>query len=209
MIALLTTLISVLGGIAIALITTNKATEAVKRSNEVASLTLVDKTSEVLYLLSEVRNTLEAKRVLLLRIENGTLTDMKSNKFVSVVAESFGPPMRSSKPLFQKYPADDAYKNMVTRLVNKDSHMLITEEMELGFLRTYYLAVGVVCSYVFPIYKRDENILWFGSVSFLSMRDENDPMFALMVDRMKHEISTILSILPEVGGHNPTIDKTK
>ena len=63
MIALLIALIGLLGTLGAAWLSSRHTLNTIKRHAEVARITLIDKTADILYLLSECKSELDAKRV--------------------------------------------------------------------------------------------------------------------------------------------------
>lgn len=159
---------------------------------------ILSKAREVGYLLGWARMTVGAKRCVLVRVENGKIRDADSTKFISVVDESYEPPMSGSHELFQRYRTDAAYKQIFQSILSEESLCIPTSAFSSGFLKNYYEAVGIAYSIAFRVYE-SERQLWYVSLSFTEEIDHIESKVANVIDTLKHKIGRVLEENPEVG----------
>lgn len=104
---------------------------------------------EIAKKLDELKHSIKAPRVLLLKATNGGgLPNGEKPVYVTIYDEHNDSSITNIRDKVQKLPTDTAYNKMLLTILNKGCQFYETRDMEQGMLRTFYQGDGIICSYV-------------------------------------------------------------
>ena len=101
---------------------------------------------EVYTVIGELNNTLQADRVMILKVTNGGgIPSAGCTLYSSVVWETFGKKLGSMRDDWNAQPLDENYISIISEIFQKGFCYLKTEEIGEGDLRDLYQAQGIKC----------------------------------------------------------------
>lgn len=161
-------------------------------------------TKEFVGCLNQHHALLRAKRGLIIRVDNnGDVTKKEGQKYLTVLAESYYPPLTSAKVSFRRYPADDWYREMLDRLLQEGTLHVRPNEVG-GFLADYYESKGIVFSEVGLLYVAPDR-RYMLIVSFNFREPDYNPDTAehrSLFEQARYQIAQYVEEHPFLGDHD-------
>ena len=119
--------------------------------------------------LHTLSNEINCPRVLLLYVNDGTgFADVGKPLEINIYDEAIDSNMESHLHLIDATITDYRYNVMLRELHNDNDQFIITSEMEDSLLRSFYLQMNIVCSYVFKVGQVGDSF-YYMSVAFTEL----------------------------------------
>ena len=136
----------------------------------------LEKKNEVESVLWRVKRELVSPRVLILKSENGGgIPKATDHAYISILHELPDSNVKRMKPIIQRIPTDSAYNDMLLTMLKNGMVINVTEHMEEGMLKDFYIEDKITCSITAPIITLPDKFLYISIEWRIHLTEESMP----------------------------------
>lgn len=152
----------------------------------------LEKKNEVESVLWRIKRDLVSPRVLILKSENGGgIPKATDHVYVSILHELPDSNVKRIKPVIQRIPSDSAYNDMLLSMLKSGMVLNVTETMEEGMLKDFYIDDDITCSITAPILILPDKFLYISIAWRVHLTEENMPKIRSAILTTTNKIKNI------------------